>query len=814
MPADIRILRTAFASAVLGGALLSVQAACTTLPKAATTPSADVCTAPPYGDRRLYLRGAMSGWAAVDEYRFDWDCDAYALTTELQGLQDFKIADAGWAVASSFAAPRDAEAEGETIPIARADRGGSDNLRQRFNGWSTVRLRPDETRPTLTLSPAVPRREPLSDPRAGAMHHDSRDLTYKSPFGAVTEGTEVAFALDGPGLDSATLVIESRRLEGNQDVLAYSEVERITMVRDADGRWSASRAFEVPGVYGYWFDVRMGPRRFVYQNNSAPIYWTRERGANGLGSAADAPADPASIRRFRLTVHVRGHAVPRWAEQAVWYYVFPDRFRNGDPTNDPQPGPSTFQDGSVEVHSAWSERPFRPGSGDGSDGRGGNDFFGGDLAGIIEKLDHMAELGVTALYMTPIFTAASNHKYDTGDYRNIDPAFGSNADFERLTHEAERRGIRVVVDVSFNHSGRDSVYFDRFGKHPGIGALDGGEVRPESPYAEWYRLDSTQADPDDRYSGWTGARDLPELDDVSASFREFAFGAPDSVSRLWLDRGASGWRMDVAPWVPDDFWRAWRTAVKAQDPEAVTIAETWFDSSKYFLGDTFDATMNYIFRNAALDIAGGGNVASNYRNIELMRELYPPASWRASMNLLSTHDTARSLWLLGDRGDDSQAADEARRRYRLAVFMQVVWPGAPTVFYGDEVGVTGGEDPDNRRTYPWADTGGHPDMALYRDMQQLLGLRTAYPVLALGDLGPPLHSDDHVVVASRSLDGTLALVAVNNADAPTTIDVALPVEFQGREFVEVLTGEKIRAGERLQLPLPPLFGAIFIASMD
>ena len=145
--------------------------------------------------------------------------------------------------------------------------------------------------------------------------------------------------------------------------------------------------------------------------------------------------------------------------------------------------------------------------------------------------------------MTPIFTAASNHKYDTGDYRNVDPAFGTNAEFERLTREAARRGIRVVVDVSFNHTGRDSLYFDRFAKHPGVGALEGGEVRTDSPYADWYRLDASQADPDDRYTGWTGARDLPELNEASSSFRSFAYGAPGSVTALWLIAGrpAGGW---------------------------------------------------------------------------------------------------------------------------------------------------------------------------------------------------------------------------------------------------------------------------------
>lgn len=771
------------------------------------------CAAPPMGETRLYLRGAMSGWAAVEEYALAWDCDAYAVTAELQGFQDFKIADADWTGATTFAAPQGGEdADGGDVPVARADRGGSDNLRVRFEGWSALRLRFDGETPILTVARAAPRSDPLADSRARSLRHDSRDLRFKSPFGAVPDGSEVAFALDGPDVSRATLVIEGRRLEGNQDVIDYSELARLPMARGADARWSARHAFDRPGVYGYWFEVEIDGRAFVYQNNTTPIYWTRERGGNGLGIAADPPADPAAIRRFRLTVHAREAAVPDWAQEAVWYYVFPERFRNGDPSNDPRPEFDPSRPGAREIHRDWNERPFRPGSGDGSDGRGGNDFFGGDLAGITEKLDHMADLGVNALYMTPIFTATSNHKYDTGDYRNVDPAFGANADFTALTTAAAARGIRVVVDVSFNHTGRDSLYFDRFGAWPGVGALEEGDVRADSPYADWYRLDPTRPDPDDRYSGWTGARDLPELNDASPSFRDFAFGADDSVTRLWLNRGASGWRMDVAPWVPDDFWRAWRTAVKAHDPQALTIAETWFDSSKYLLGDTFDGTMNYIFRNAALDIAGGGDVAANYRNIELMRELYPPAAWRASMNLLSTHDTARSLWLLGDQGDDPVRAIEARRRYRLAVLMQVAWPGAPTVFYGDEVGVTGGEDPDNRRTFPWADRGGRPDEALRADMRRLLALRRAHPVLALGDLGAPLHADARTVVAPRAYGAARALIAVNNGAEARTLEIQLPDGFRDRTYVDALTGERLRAGDSVRLTLPALFGAVLVAS--
>jgi glycosidase len=215
----------------------------------------------------------------------------------------------------------------------------------------------------------------------------------------------------------------------------------------------------------------------------------------------------------------------------VFYYIFPERFRNGDRGNDPKPGPNTFHDKSVEVHANWLDKPWLPRSGDGSDDVYANDFFGGDLAGIIDKLDYIAGLGANTLYLTPIFHAVSNHKYDTADYRHIDPHFGSDADFERLTREAAKRGLRVLLDTSLNHTGSDSVYFDRYAKYPELGAFDGGRIQPQSPYADWYRFDASQTDADRQYRGWARAQDLPEINKASTSFRNFAFGASDSIMK-------------------------------------------------------------------------------------------------------------------------------------------------------------------------------------------------------------------------------------------------------------------------------------------
>lgn len=772
------------------------------------------CSAAPFGQTRLYLRGSMSGWAAAEEDAFRWDCNAYVITTELQGAQDFKIADADWSKKTTFAAPDGAEAAGDIISVARVGEGGEQNLRYRFDGWHTVRLAFAAGRPRLTVQRAAPPAPTVFDPVALSLHHDTRAVVDKAPFGAVKAGSEITFGLDAlAGVERATLVIETRRLEGNQEVIDYSESARIPLKRSRTGvreRWTASHPFTRPGIYGYWFEVVMDGRTYVYGNNAAPVYWTRERGANGVGTVSTMPRDRTAIHRFRQTVYAPDFRVPDWAQDAIYYYIFPERFRNGDPSNDHLAGFGSRAD--VEHHATWTEKPYRPGSGDGSDQRYSNDFFGGDLKGITDKLDYIASLGANTIYMTPIFAAASNHKYDTGDYTRIDPAFGTNEDFRRLTAEAARRGIRVIVDASFNHTGRNSIYFDRYALYPGIGALEGGEVRRDSAYADWYRLDPSQADPDDRYAGWTGAKDLPELNEMSPSFRRFVLGASDSVTRQWLKRGASGWRMDVAPWVPDTFWREWRTAVKATNPDALTIAETWFDSSKYFLGDTFDGTMNYIFRNTAIDIASGGNAAANYRNIELTRELYPPQSMRASMNLLSTHDTARTLWLLGDRGDDAARSADAKRRYRLAMFMQMTWPGAPTIFYGDEVGLTGGEDPDNRRTYPWADRGGHPDEAMLAEVRRLTQLRKASPLLSRGALGEPLYADDNVVVVPRQLDGAYALVAINNATQARTVNLRLPRNLAGVQLVDAITGAAVPSHHgQIRLTIDALYGTVLLA---
>ncbi|MBN8503309.1 MAG: hypothetical protein J0L58_02460 [Burkholderiales bacterium] len=768
-------------------------------------PPAPGCTEAPHGEAPLYLRGGMNNWAADDDFEFAWQCNAYLLNTELQGRLAFKIADPEWSPQRTFGNPQ----------------GG--NFELLFEGEQTLALRFDASgKPLLELGPrrfAGLQRSAVTDPAALGLRFDSRRLQHKQPFGARPAGSSIQFSVgaSAPGVKAVFLVLERRHLLGNQEVLRYHPLERQAMAPTAPGMWTGRHHFKDAGIYGYWFEVHTEQGVYALQNNRDSVYWTREKGSMGAAVVEPLPRDASRVRRFRQTIHLPQLQVPEWSADVVYYYIFPERFRNGDRRNDPDPRRQRYQDQGIERHTRWIADPHKPGLS--GDGLYNNDFFGGDLAGIIEKLDEIKALGANTLYLTPIFQAASNHKYDAGDFHRIDPAFGRNADYERLTREAAKRGLRVIPDTSLNHVGSDSPYFDRFGNFGGLkaskpGAFAGGKPNPASPYFDWFLFDTRQAKPDDQYQGWVGVKDLPELNKNSPSWRTFAYRDRDSVTRRWLRAGSSGWRMDVAPWVPDDFWREWRAAVKEEKPDALTLAETWFDASKFLLGDQFDGTMNYIFRNAVLDYAAGGSARQIYPNLELLREAYPLPALLASMNLLSTHDAPRALHRFGIEhnphthpGVDAKQLQEAKQRLLLALLFQVGFPGAPTVYYGDEVGVGGGDDPFNRATYPWADQGGKPDLQLRERFRQLLALRNQHEVLRRGSLSAPLLLSDALIGFERVYERRRALVLLNNQRETLPAELAV----SGR-WRDALSGERFEAqGDRLALAVPGLFGRILLA---
>ena len=349
---------------------------------------------------------------------------------------------------------------------------------------------------------------------------------------------------------------------------------------------------------------------------------------------------------------------PSWVQDAVFYQIFPERFANGDSSNDPS---------GVQP---WGGKPT-----------GGN-FFGGDLKGIVDHLDYLAGLGVTAIYLNPIFEATTNHKYNTTDYLKIDPHFGDEAIFKKMVDGCHARGIKVILDAVFNHTGVQFFAFQDIKKR---GA--------RSPYLHWFNVYGLPIGPPEKpnYECWWGHGSLPKLMTLNPDVQQYLF----EVTRHWMHLGVDGWRLDVATDVPRQFWIQWRKVVKSVNPEAYTVGEIWEDGTPWLRGDQFDAVMNYRFRDAALEFFVQGRLSPTQFDSMLARhrEDYPAQVNYALQNLLGSHDTERFLTLC--KGDTA--------RMKLAVLFQMTYLGAPMVYYGDEIGMEGGRDPDCRRTMAWED---------------------------------------------------------------------------------------------------------------
>jgi cyclomaltodextrinase len=795
---------------------------------ASPTDGGAACIDNPLPDTPIYLRGSFNSWVADDAMQLTYDCNRFVLSAEILGSIDFKIADASWSAATTFGGGAQGTAVELGTPIIVSNAEAGPNLTIVGTGAMTFTLDLSQSRDTPVLLVTEGGGGPnIGDNEiAQSLHFDSRALAHKTPFGAIHPGTSVTFTIEvkADSLSGIDLFVEQEDIYENQYTITYTPVAKVAMTRagtSPDGskdRWQGSFTFEASAVYGYYFETVIDGESVIYANNNITIPYTRSVGAGGVGRPYYKPMQAEAIRRFRQTVYDPAFSPPDWAKDAVYYYIFPERFRNGDPGNDPTPGQDTYVgDIDVELHPTWiDDGPWVPGAVDGHDGddeHHNNDFYGGDLQGIIAELDYIASLGANTLYINPIFEAPSNHKYDTSDYLSIDDNFGDDAVFDTLVDEATSRGIRVMLDTSLNHCAADSVYMDRYGKYPGpLGAFEGQVIRTDSPFYDWFEFNPAATDPDQAYNSWLGISTLANLQESDA-WKSFAFGADDSVTRSWLRRGVSGWRMDVAPWVEDDFWREWRVAVKQENPEALALAETWFDSSKFFLGDTFDSTMNYIFRDAVFAFARGEDAARAMEILELTREHYPPEVYHSLMNLLSTHDAPRALFQFGyDVGDTSfPVVAVAKQKLRLAVLFQMTYPGAPAIFYGDEVGLTGGPDPFNRRTYPWADQGGTPDLALLGDITALVEMRQQHPVLRRGSL-VPLYTDANVIVMLRRQGDVTAIVAVNNHDSARTVTVDLTGHgvsgtlqnlVGSRDTIEI-------TGSTVELELPALFGSVYV----
>ena len=572
--------------------------------------------------------------------------------------------------------------------------------------------------------------------------YNSRDPRCKTPYGAVPSGTKVTLTLRPLRAEGFSRATMSARFEFQDDATVTLNMPWSGLDGARDTFTCTLDTGDYVGLVWYSFGL--------------------ER-LDGQGRQMLGP--------YQLTVYDGAEAVPTWFGEGTTYQIFPDRFRR---TRAPDPQGLV---GGRWVHTAWQEEPeFRP---DQNGEIRNRDFFGGDLKGVMEKLDYLQGLGVETLYFCPIFEAAENHRYGTADYHKIDPMLGTEEDFTQLCAMAHQRGMRVMLDGVFNHTGYVSRYFNGDGFYPQPGA----HQSKQSPYYSWFNFSQWP----DQYESWWGIYSLPSVNEHDPAYRKFIFGGEDSVVRRWLRAGADGWRLDVADELPDDFVRGVHEAARAEKPDAVIIGEVWEDGStkvaygvrrRHIMGRHCDGLMNYPFRNAALAYLKGGDAADFVNTMEALRENYPPFAYYSAMNSLGTHDTARILTLLGAEEGCEQHSREWRSAYRLGsdqrrrakellkvgAALMFAFPGSPTVYYGDEAGMEGFEDPFNRRTFPW----GREDSELMGWFSRLGHLRKQSLALRQGDIHYRVGKGP-VLAFTRTLGGETVLAAFNTGSEEATL---------------------------------------------
>ncbi len=486
---------------------------------------------------------------------------------------------------------------------------------------------------------------------------------------------------------------------------------------------------------------------------------------------------------FQLTVYKADYSVPEWVYGGVIYQIFPDRFCRGEKEK--------VVPSHKVLHENWSDMPVYLPNEQGEIIN--NDFFGGDIKGIINKLDYIKTLGVNIIYLNPIFKAFSNHRYDTGDYMQIDEMLGSMEDFKDLIHKAKEKGIQIVLDGVFNHTGDDSLYFNRYNRYSSVGAYQD----KNSKYYAWYNF----TDYPNQYDSWWGIKTLPAINETNEDYIKYITGK-DGVIEFYTKLGVGGWRLDVVDELPVEFVKKIRDAVKRNNQNAILIGEVWEDATnkisygkrrEYFQGRELDSVMNYPLKNAILDFVKYGNVNLLSHTIKEQIDHYPDKALHALMNILSTHDTIRLLSNLSGENIDGKSKtqlanlqikqedfEKVKFKLKVATLLQFTLIGIPSIYYGDEVGMQGYTDPLNRQTFPW----GNEDKNICDWYVFLSKLRQCYSAFSFGNF-EEIYKDNGVFIFKRFDENSEVLIAINISNKPVSLD------FDG-EILEVITNVKYK----------------------
>ena len=575
--------------------------------------------------------------------------------------------------------------------------------------------------------------------------YDSKQPQYKTPFGTLVPGQECTLNIHIPSSVQTTKVECIFNYENGSH--AFNVPLSYKMKKGPYEIFQGKFNIPYPGLYFYFFYIttRTGGFRLFKQGDDTNME------AGDMWQVSCVPAD---------------FTTPDWAKGAIIYQVFPDRFySSGKVSLAGKLKPYT-------LHKSWSEDvDWKPTS------EGlvlNNDFYGGNFKGITEKMDYIASMGATILYLNPISKSFSSHRYDTGDYKTPDPMLGTEADFAAMCSAAHARGIKVILDGVYSHTGSNSLYFDKDRTFGGKGAY----CSQESPYYSWYTFHQWP----NSYNSWWNFDTLPTVNKMDPKFLDYIIRDEDSVVAHWMKLGADGYRLDVADELPDEFIKLLRDRIREIKPDALLIGEVWEDASnkcsyggrrQYFTGGELDSVMNYPFRTAIINFMRGFDSGRGLKETVMsIVENYPPQVVACNMNLLGTHDTPRILTALVDDFDGSREEKAKRRlsrnqlevardRLLMASFLQYTLPGSPSLYYADETGMEGYKDPFNRRTYPW----GREDTELVRFFRQLGQLRRDIPALGKGTITFQTAMDKHLAY-TRCYEGQKFTIYVNRSGDP------------------------------------------------
>ena len=578
--------------------------------------------------------------------------------------------------------------------------------------------------------------------------YDSKQLQYKTPFGTLEPGQECTLTIHIPSSVQTTAVECIVRYEDGTHCQSVSLSYK--MKKGPYDIFQGKFSLQYPGLYFYFFYIK-----------------TRGGGFSLYKQGDDTNMEDGDL--WQVSCIPADFTTPDWAKGATIYQVFPDRFNAAgrvDLSGKLKP---------YTVHRHWYEdvdwRPTPEGL------VLNNDFYGGNFKGITEKMDYIASLGTTILYLNPISKSFSSHRYDTGDYKTPDPMLGTEADFKAMCDAAHARGIRVILDGVYSHTGSDSLYFNKNGTFPGKGAYNS----PDSPYSSWYTFYRWP----DSYNSWWNFDTLPTVNKMDPKFLDYIIRDEDSVVAHWMKLGADGYRLDVADELPDEFIKMLRDRIRQIKPDALLIGEVWEDASNkkaydhrrtYFTNGELDSVMNYPFRTAIINFMRGFDSGRGFKETVMsIVENYPPQVVACNMNLLGTHDTPRILTALVDDFDGSREEKAKRRlsrnqlevahdRLLMASFLQYMLPGSPSLYYADETGMEGYKDPFNRRPYPW----GREDQEILSHYKRLGQLRRDYEVLRLGDIRFFQAGDKHLGF-TRSYKGKTVKIFANRSGDPWEI---------------------------------------------